>query len=162
MSHHKHSTSVFVVGVGRVVRELSASGSGFMLLLLALVFVVPEFSAISTFGRVLSARAGMEAPSSEGSSMAFVLRPKLGVIFVRRTSSASSSSVQMRIEHVSFRCVAPCMHMVFFDHSLSRTAVRIALNRGARLPRHICTISLSSTFTLIEPSESQSSLIFKV
>ena len=48
------------------------------------------------------------------------------------------------------------------DFSLARTAVRIAPNCGASPPRHICTISSSSMFTPIEPSESQSSLIFKV
>ena len=70
---HEHSDMVFVVGVGRVVRELSACGSRLVLLLSALFFVVAKFSAISAFDRALSARAIMEAPpSSKGSSMASI------------------------------------------------------------------------------------------
>ena len=69
---------VFIVAVGQVVRELSACGSRFTLLLSALFFVVTGFSAISAFGGVLAAQTGMEAPpSSEGSTMASFLRPKL-------------------------------------------------------------------------------------
>ena len=106
MFHHEHSAMVFVVGVYRVIRELSAYGSGLTLLLSALFFMVANFSAISVLGSILAVRAGIESPpSSEGSSIALVLRPKLGVVFVGHTlfassltelascSSASSSSV---------------------------------------------------------------------
>ena len=59
MSHHEHSAKVFVVGVGGVIRELSACGSLFTLLLLALFFLVDDFTAISAFSEVLSAWTGM-------------------------------------------------------------------------------------------------------
>ena len=151
MFHHEHSATIgvacvhsatifvvgvvpvrsgilFVVGIVRVVRELSACGGRFPHLLSALFFVVAEFSAIPAFGCVLTTRTGVEAPPScEGSSLASVLWPKLGVVVVGRTStalslaesascsSASSSSVRVRVEHVAFRHIAPCTHVVFFD-----------------------------------------------
>ena len=119
---------LFVVGIVRVVRELSACGGRFPHLLSALFFVVAEFSAISAFGCVLMTRAAVETPPScEGTSLASVLRPKLGVVVVGRTSatlslaksasrtSASSSSVRVCVEHVAFQLIAPCTHVLFFD-----------------------------------------------
>ena len=106
------SNILFVVGIVRVVRELSACGGRFPHLLSALFFMVAEFSAIPAFGCVLTARAGVETPPScKGSSLASVLRAKLGVVVVGRTSvalslaesasrsSASSSSVRVRTHH---------------------------------------------------------------
>ena len=46
--------------------------------------------------------------------------------------------------------------------SLARTTDRMALNRGARPLRHICTISSSSMLMLIDLRTSHNSLIFKV
>ena len=127
MSHQEHSAMVFVVGVGGIICELSACGSRFTLLLSTLCFVVADCSAIFAFSGVLTVQTGMEAPSSEGSSMAPVLRPKLGVVFVRCILSASSlaesascsvtssSSVRLCVEHVAFRGVAPWENMVFFN-----------------------------------------------
>ena len=118
---------LFVVGIVRVVRELSACGGRFPYLLSALFFVVAEFSAIPAFGCVLATRTGVEAPPScEGSSLAPVLWSILGVVVGRTSaalslaesasrSSASSSSVRVRVEHVAFRLIAPCTHVVFFD-----------------------------------------------
>ena len=74
-----HSVIIFVVRIVRVIRELSAYGGRFAHLLSALFFVVVEFSVISAFGCILTTRAGVETPPScEGSSLASVLRPKLG------------------------------------------------------------------------------------
>ena len=123
-----HSSILFVVRIMCVIREFSACGSRFPHLLSALFFVVAAFSAIPAFGCILAARARVETPPScEGSSLASVLRPKLGVVVVGRTSSAlslaksasrssaSSSSIRVRVEHVAFSLIAPCTHVVFFD-----------------------------------------------
>ena len=60
------------------------------------------------------------------------------------------------------RCASNAREIEEGGFSLERTTVLIAPNRGGRPLRHICTISLSSMLTLIEPRELLSSLIFKV
>ena len=123
-----HSAILFVVGIVCVICELSACGGRFPHLLSALFFVVALISAIPAFGCVFTARARVKTPPScEGSSLASVLWPKLGVVVVGRTSaalslsestsrsSASSSSVRVRVEHVALRLIAPCTHVVFFN-----------------------------------------------
>ena len=88
-----HTAILFVVRIVCVIRELPACGSRFPHLLLALFFVVAEFSAIPAFSCVLKTRAGVETPPScKGSSLASVLRPNLGVVVVGRTSFALSSA----------------------------------------------------------------------
>ena len=91
MSHHEHSPMAFIVGVGGVIRELSACGSRLTLLLSILFFVVDDFVAVSVFDLLLSAWTNMEAPpSSEHSSIVSTFLPKLGIVFIGHTSSASS------------------------------------------------------------------------
>ena len=76
-----HSGVLFVVRIVRVVRELSVCGGRFPHLLSALFFVVAKFSAVPAFGHILTTQTGVEAPPScEGSSLASVLWPKLGVV----------------------------------------------------------------------------------
>ena len=135
-----HSTTIFVVAIVCVIRDLSACESRFLLLLSALFFVMVELSTISAFDCVLMARARVKAPPScKGSSMASVLRSRLGVVFLGRTlsalfsvesasrSSTSSSSVRVHVVHVAFRCITPCTHVVFFDQQH-----RLKLKEGGR------------------------------
>ena len=74
------------------------------------------------FYRNIRIRSKFVSLDQNGSSP--VLFPNLGVVFISRTSSlaesascsdASSSSIQMCVEHVAFRNVAPCSNMVSFN-----------------------------------------------
>ena len=114
MPHHERSTIIVIVRACDIVGELSACRRQFTLLLSALLVVV-EFATIS----------GMKAPPSTESSMgvpAFLSEVREVFVVVSSLGESASSyttaspfSVRVRIEHVSFRCGAPCSDVVFFN-----------------------------------------------
>ena len=99
--HYENSATIVVVGIRRIVRELSVDRGEVPFLLSALLFVVAEFPIVPAFDRVIvmmiwSGR--MTPPSAKLPRSVYGLFPMMGITFSGRltmsafVSSAESSS----------------------------------------------------------------------
>ena len=131
MSHHKHSTVVFVVGVGRLVRELLGCGNGFTLLLLALFFVMPSFlqypysvvfCRLGTKWKLPLLLAAEIGSCFRNSDLVRLVLGRIGLSLVRVLFP-----VQVHVENVAFRRVAPCTHMFFINQ---QNGLKIRVKEG--------------------------------